>query len=83
MENSFLTIEVYFDHGPEKKRYALQNQNWNQVKQFRETVVSAGLMLPMYEVAPMVSRSVDRWCVILPWRINSIEITRQSKKFGE
>lgn len=83
MSGNWLTIEVIYKAGDETKRTQLTDQNWHQVKEFRKTIYSGGLMLPLSDVAPGIVSKTDRWFIVSPCNIVEVVITRQSKKFGK
>jgi hypothetical protein len=72
MAQTFFTIEVYYDHGPEPVRYVMRNMTAQKLKEFREVIINAGLMIP---------RETDHWIIVLPTQIRSIDVTRQEKFF--
>jgi hypothetical protein len=74
MSQTLVSIEVYYDHGAELKRYALKNVTMKKLKEFRDTIISAGLMLPT---------AVDEWIIVLPNNIRSVVVTRQKQFFRD
>lgn len=68
------SIAVLYNYGVETKRHQVKNLYSRELMEFRETVIRAGLMLP-------VGDGKNEWIVVLPWHIISIDVTRQSKFF--
>lgn len=76
MAQVFLTVEIYFVHGTELKRYYMRNFTWDKIKLFRETVFAAGFMY-------MDPDNATRYFVVSPWNVKSLEIHIQEKFFKE
>lgn len=72
----FLTVELYFMHGAEYKRYYMRNFTWEKIKSFRETVFNSGFMFSDPD-------DPEHYFVVSPWNIKSIEVTKQKKFFQE
>lgn len=74
MAQQFFSIEVYFSHGQETGRYLYRNFTGKELKNLRETVIAAGLAIPV---------DTDHYKIILPTQITSIEVWRQKNFFRE
>ena len=70
------TIEVYYTNDAEDCRYVLKNMTTDKLKQFREVIVTSGLMLPIAR-EPGMPDELDHWRIILPHSIKSIDVWRQ------
>ena len=70
------TIEVYYTNDAEDCRYVLRNMTAEKLKEFREVIVTAGLMLPVAR-DPGTPDELDHWRIILPHSIKSIDVWRQ------
>ena len=70
------TIEVYYTNDAETCRYVLKNMTTDKLKQFREVIVTSGLMLPIAR-EPGMPDELDHWRIILPHSIKSIDVWRQ------
>jgi len=83
MATILFTIEIYYSIDTvSEARYVLRNMTAAALKQFRETVICAGLMLPI-ERDPGSPDELDHWRVILPWCIKSIDVWKQKTFFRE
>ena len=74
MPQQFFTIEVYFLHGSEAGRYLYRNFTGKELKNLRETIIAAGLAIPI---------DAEHYKIILPSQITSIEVWRQEKFFHQ
>jgi len=70
------TIEVYYSNDAERCRYLLRNMTAAKLKEFREVIVTAGLMLPVAR-DPGEPDELDHWRIIMPQNILSIDVWRQ------
>jgi hypothetical protein len=70
MATTLFSIIVYYNHDGERIRYQVHNFTADKLKQLREVIVNAGLMIP---------REVGYWIIVLPHQIVSIEVCRQKK----
>ena len=73
---TLFTIEVYYTNDAEDCRYVLKNMTTDKLKQFREVIVTSGLMLPIAR-EPGMPDELDHWRIILPHSIKSIDVWRQ------
>lgn len=79
MAQTLFTIEVLYLFKEETKRYILRNMTADKLKQFRETVVTGGLMLPADYDSELPD--LDQWYIILPHNIDTITVWRQQTFF--
>lgn len=89
MAATFFTIEVYYSVpntgypiGDSVSRYVLRNMTAVKLKEFREVVVTAGLMLPVAR-DPGEPDELDHWRIIMPYCIKSIDVWRQRTFFKQ
>lgn len=68
------SVALVYNYDMETKRHMLKNLFTNELMKFRETVITAGAMIPTRE-------EKGEYIVILPWHIISITVTRQSRFF--
>jgi hypothetical protein len=89
MSAILFTIEIYFKVGStgypigeSVSRYVLRNMTTGKLKEFREVIISAGLMMPF---DPEVKNPgfLDQWKIVLPWNIISIDVYKQSKFYSD
>jgi len=76
MSAVLFTIEIYYLSGTESKRYVLRNMTAAKLKEFREVIVNAGLMLPIARSGDMPDE-LDHWHIIMPHFITSIDVWKQ------
>ncbi len=83
MAVTLFTIEVYYKTDScSEARYVLRNMTVAKLKEFRETIVFAGLMLPVAR-EPDTPDELDHWRVVLPWCIKSIDVWKQKQFFRD
>lgn len=80
MAQTLFTIEIVFLHENEVCRQLLRNYTADKLKEVRETIFSAGLMVPV-ERSTELPAELDHWRVISPWNIKAVEVWRQEKFF--
>ncbi len=81
MAVTLFTIETYYrTDDASEARYVLRNMTAARLKEFRETIICAGLMLPVAR-DPGTPDELDHWRVVLPWCIKSIDVWKQDKFF--
>ena len=76
MGNTLFTIEIYYSCDAVESRYLLRNMTTPKLKEFREVIVTAGLMLPIAR-DPGIPDELDHWRIILPQAIKQIDVWRQ------
>lgn len=79
MSQTLFSIEVLYNAENEVKRYMLRNMTAIKLKEFRETIVNAGLMLPADYDSELPD--LDQWYIILPHNIKTITVWRQERFF--
>ena len=79
MRQGYYRIEVTFDHNGERKRFEIKNCDLKMIKNFRETIFSAGFMYTAPEC--MDSADPDHYIVVNPLNVRSVDIWKQEKKF--
>lgn len=77
MATTLFTIEIYYLNDVELKRYVLRNMTAAKLKEFREVIVCAGLMLPVARTG--APDELDHWQIVLPYNIKSIDVWKQKK----
>jgi hypothetical protein len=68
------SIEVLYEYGRETKRHQVCNLYSKELMKFRETVISAGLLLPVRE-------EKGEYIIVLPWHIITINVNKQPRFF--
>lgn len=68
------SIEVLYHYEHEAKRYMITNLYSKELMRFRETVITAGVMIPTRE-------EKGEYIIVLPWHIITLRVTRQSRFF--
>ncbi len=77
MSATLFTVEVYYrTDDVSDARYVLRNMTAAKLKEFREVIICAGLMLPVSR-DPGSPDELDHWRVVLPWNIKSIDVWKQ------
>lgn len=83
MAQTLYTIEVYYNSGHgETCRYVLRNLTAPKLRDVRETIVVAGLALPVATESGMPDE-LGHWRMVLPQQIISIDIYQQKEYFDE
>lgn len=83
MAQTFFTVEIYYNGiDSTLNRYVLRNMTAAKLKEFREVIISAGLMMP---ANPEVDKPgfIGEYKIILPWNIKEITVYRQQKFFHD
>lgn len=73
-EGKLWSIELLYNYDMETKRHMIANLYSAELMKFRETVITAGVMIPLRE-------DKGEYIVVLPWHVITITVTRQSSFF--